>query len=35
MSFDAWVNATYLASVLERVMMGCFFEFQEMGPMPM
>ena len=34
-SFDEWVRVTYLASMLERVMIGCFFELQEMAPLPM
>jgi hypothetical protein len=32
--FEAWVSATYSDSVLERVMIGCFFELHDMAPLP-
>src|SRR5277367_51819 len=33
-SFAACVRPTYSDSVLERVMMGCFFELQDIAPLP-
>ena len=34
MSFDEWVSATYSASVLDKVIIGCFFKLQETKPIP-
>ena len=34
-SFDECVRAMYLASVLDKVMIGCFLELQETTPLPM
>jgi hypothetical protein len=34
-SFEEWVRATYSASVLDKVIIGCFLELQETTPFPM
>ena len=34
MSFEEWVRATYSASMLDKVMIGCFFELQDTIPPP-